>query len=262
MIYVLGGGSVKLNFEVVGGTTQPSNPKENTIWVNTDVEIPRVVFYGGTPGAANYKVEGVVWIKEGYVTSPYFNALITPNSKTNFYCHPLYVYQYINGAWTHKPAMIYRGGAWVELMRYIFKDGKLNEITGFMSSKGTVSTGSVLKFTANSNDYGHWYSKEKIDLTNVNKLSVVVSGGMSWQWGNSPLIGVGTSVPSNNEGQISGLSAYKRLTSGRDGTTYAISSGTYEIDVANINTSVYLVASVISTSSETGSISISKITLE
>lgn len=33
-----------LNFEVVGGTTQPANPKENTIWINTDVEITRWYF--------------------------------------------------------------------------------------------------------------------------------------------------------------------------------------------------------------------------
>lgn len=47
MIYVLsnskvaaGSGSGEgLNFKVVGGTTQPASPKENTIWVNTDTEI-------------------------------------------------------------------------------------------------------------------------------------------------------------------------------------------------------------------------------
>lgn len=33
------GGGAPLNFKVVGGTSQPSNPKENTIWVNTDKEI-------------------------------------------------------------------------------------------------------------------------------------------------------------------------------------------------------------------------------
>ena len=240
---------------MVGGTTQPSNPKENTIWVNTDAEVTQWVFGIGAPGA----VEGRVWIKTSTSNTAQFNAL---KGKNGIWVYPIYAYQYVNGVWVLKPAMIFQGGNWTELERFIFKNGKLNEITGFVSSKGTVSTGSVLKFTANSNDYGHWYSKEKIDLTNVNKLSVVVSGGMSWQYGNSPLIGVGTSVPSNNEGQISELSAYKRLTSGRDGTTYVISAGTYEIDVANINTSVYLVASVISTSSETGSISISKITLE
>ena len=38
MIYVLGGGA-NLNFKVVGGTTAPSDPKENTIWVNTDTAI-------------------------------------------------------------------------------------------------------------------------------------------------------------------------------------------------------------------------------
>ena len=32
-------GSAGLNFKVVGGTTQPANPKENTIWVSADVEI-------------------------------------------------------------------------------------------------------------------------------------------------------------------------------------------------------------------------------
>lgn len=38
MIYVLGGGE-NLNFKVVGGTSAPSNPKENTIWVNTSTAI-------------------------------------------------------------------------------------------------------------------------------------------------------------------------------------------------------------------------------
>lgn len=34
MIYVLGGGA-GLNFKVLGGTVEPAEPKENTIWVNT-----------------------------------------------------------------------------------------------------------------------------------------------------------------------------------------------------------------------------------
>ena len=32
-------GSANLNFNVVGGITAPTNPKENTIWVNTEVPI-------------------------------------------------------------------------------------------------------------------------------------------------------------------------------------------------------------------------------
>ena len=34
-----GGGPAGLNFEIVGGTTQPTNPKENMIWANTAEEI-------------------------------------------------------------------------------------------------------------------------------------------------------------------------------------------------------------------------------
>lgn len=38
------GGGAGLNFKVVGGTTQPTNPKENTIWINTDAEITSWAF--------------------------------------------------------------------------------------------------------------------------------------------------------------------------------------------------------------------------
>lgn len=38
------GGASILNFKVVGGTTQPESPKENTIWVNTGTEISGWVF--------------------------------------------------------------------------------------------------------------------------------------------------------------------------------------------------------------------------
>ena len=34
------GGGVGLNFRIIGGTSTPSNPKENDIWVNTSVDIP------------------------------------------------------------------------------------------------------------------------------------------------------------------------------------------------------------------------------
>ena len=33
------GGGGGLNLKVVGGTTQPTNPRENTIWVNTTTAI-------------------------------------------------------------------------------------------------------------------------------------------------------------------------------------------------------------------------------
>lgn len=44
-----GGTGAGLNFKVVGGTTQPSNPSENTIWVNTDKEITGWIFSAKNP---------------------------------------------------------------------------------------------------------------------------------------------------------------------------------------------------------------------
>lgn len=44
-----GGGPAGLNFEIVGGTTQPTNPKENTIWVNTAQDIHRWDFNAANP---------------------------------------------------------------------------------------------------------------------------------------------------------------------------------------------------------------------
>lgn len=43
-----GGGGAQLNFKVVGNP-QPNNPKENTIWVDTDVKITRWIFSAEKP---------------------------------------------------------------------------------------------------------------------------------------------------------------------------------------------------------------------
>ena len=55
------GGGTSLNFKVVGGTSAPSNPKENTIWVNTDKEITSWHFGTEEPNFYNIKSD-----EEGY----------------------------------------------------------------------------------------------------------------------------------------------------------------------------------------------------
>lgn len=44
---------VELNFKVVGGTSAPSNPTENTIWVNTDIPISSYYFSANMPFAGS-----------------------------------------------------------------------------------------------------------------------------------------------------------------------------------------------------------------
>ena len=52
-----GGGSAALNFKIVGGTTAPSSPSENTIWVNTSTPISDWIFSASQPSRA-FALEG------------------------------------------------------------------------------------------------------------------------------------------------------------------------------------------------------------
>lgn len=50
-----GGGGALLNFEVVGGTTEPTNHKGNTIWVDTDQKITNWIFSASDPNMFDFK---------------------------------------------------------------------------------------------------------------------------------------------------------------------------------------------------------------
>lgn len=50
------GGGASLNFKVVGGTSTPASPKENTIWVNTDTEITSWHFGADEPNVCQTTV--------------------------------------------------------------------------------------------------------------------------------------------------------------------------------------------------------------
>ena len=86
------GGGAALNFKVVGGTTEPASPKENTIWVNTDAEITSWIFSATEPENPS---EGMVWISTGASSNIVFNAL----KKNSVMVYPFAASQYISGAW-------------------------------------------------------------------------------------------------------------------------------------------------------------------
>lgn len=67
-----GSGSTSLNFKVVGGTTEPTSPFENMIWVNTDAEITSWIFSSTTPETP---AEGMVWFLVSTSSDYEFNAL-------------------------------------------------------------------------------------------------------------------------------------------------------------------------------------------
>lgn len=114
-----GGGGAPLNFKVVGGTSTPSSPEENTIWVNTNVEISNWVF---SPIQPTSPKQGLVWFFANTSGSVSFNAL----KKENIRLCPTVAKQYVDGAWVTKTAKGYQNSKWVQLevlKHYIFKAG-------------------------------------------------------------------------------------------------------------------------------------------
>lgn len=114
------GGTDALNFKVVGGTEQPGNPKENTIWVNTETDISGWVFSPEEPAEPS---GGLVWIGLGMASPAPFNAL----KKGGLYCFPASCRQYAGGAWVNADAYLWKDGAWVQfgsaLSPYFYQDG-------------------------------------------------------------------------------------------------------------------------------------------
>lgn len=243
------GGGTALNFKVVGNP-QPESPKENTIWVNTDVPITGWYFAATRP---ENMAEGEVWFPTGKSSTVAFNAL----KKNGIQVCPLSAKQMVSGSLVDVEAKSYQGGAWVDWNRYIFKDGVLSEITGFTSVNGTVAITNTIDFVTNSNAYAHWYSNERIDVTNIDKINVTISddGSRSYAQGNSPLVGVSKSIPTNSSGTIGGLAAHTTFINSEG----PIPSGVYEVNVSEIEGSVYLVFSCIGTQLHTNGLHIDAI---
>ena len=144
-----GGGGGSLNFKVVGGTSAPASPAENTIWVNTAADITGWAF---APAAPETPAEGTVWLKTGLNSPVGFNAL----KKNGLWVYPTACQQYISGAWVAKTAKTYQSGAWVEWLYWLYDTGskkvELRDITSALY--GTESTITWGDDTVEFSEYG------------------------------------------------------------------------------------------------------------
>lgn len=165
-----GGG---LNLKVVGGTTQPTSPKGNTVWVNTSTAINGYAFSNTEP---TNPVAGMVWFSAG--TSS--NAAMNIDKKNTVMLYPRGCKQYVNGAWVTKTAKVYQNGAWVELWTgMLFNDGdEYTVITGGFSAVGeyqsdTGNSGGYLALHAGYGATGAYLTNEPIDLTDFSTLAAI-----------------------------------------------------------------------------------------
>lgn len=183
---------VELNFEVVGGTSQPSNPKENTIWINTSTTITGYKFDTIEPENMN---EGEVWI---YVGS---NSTVAFDIVDGVKMHPLSVKQYISGSWVNVTAMTYQSGKWIEWRDYLFNYSSqsyawqcrgLRYYTSSSNHGGvtpscvTNSDGSVTISMTNNGTVmmtgGCYELVQDYDLTNKNKIIIEYATATGGTW--------------------------------------------------------------------------------
>ena len=139
--FIVGGaGGAPLNFKIVGGTEQPAQPKENTIWVNTENEISSWVC---SPVQPAEPAEGMVWIKTGYNS----NVLVEALKKNSIALYILNAHQYVAEAWAVCSCSVFQNEVWTDTRYWLVKDGQPQyDILGsFKKSKyGSYdSTGSV-----------------------------------------------------------------------------------------------------------------------
>lgn len=175
-----------LNFNVVGGTTQPSSPSENTIWVNTSTAITSYVFSMTQPAAPT---AGMVWIVTGTSSSAEFNAL----KKNEIQVLPQTVKQYVSGAWVSKTGKTYQNGSWTDWTTSLYDSGnEYTELTGGWSSTrtsgGVVTFGSTnikLTYTGDSERTSAVYTTQKVAISGT-KLHCevnITSNGQFFEFG-------------------------------------------------------------------------------
>lgn len=177
----LGGGSGGLNFKIVGGTSEPSSPRENDIWINTDVKITSWVFSATEPETP---VEGMVWISTGTTSTVEFNAL----KKNGIQVYPLSAKQYLDGVWVDKTAKSYQGGEWVEFIvdLDIYYNNKWTLGYLFTALSNTLNGANIFN-DANppyiTHGGGSGVCIKGIDTTHYKTMEAVVSwGGNQWSY--------------------------------------------------------------------------------
>ena len=147
-----GGGNL-LRLKVVGSTSAPSNPKENTIWIKTSVPILECQLF------FNEQVSGDFWKGAGngsvyipfqasnsaYNASTGANITVPKGNFAEFNVNFLGCKQLINAEWVNMDAYIYHGSSWIQFSchryyLYNYLDGQTayDGITGGWNNYETV----------------------------------------------------------------------------------------------------------------------------
>ena len=177
-------GGAGLNFKIVGGTSQPSSPKENTIWIETDTAIGEYQFSATEPTTradGTALQNGDVWICTNVYAGTSFNALKKNGLQVNMsYCR-----QYNGSSWVVKNFKIYTNNKWADIDLVIFDGKAVLSGYSFVTASGDNVTTVIATPVINTNE-GYLYGNtqtlcnvlrltEPIDLTTKTTIEAEVS---------------------------------------------------------------------------------------
>ena len=239
-LHGFGGSGSELSFEVVGGTTQPENPKENTIWVNTDTEISEYSFNATEP---KEPTEGMVWILTITSSVISFNVI----KQNNITIYPVSAKQYINGTWVAMDVKIYQNNIWADFATYLYNAGdECTDLTGGwiviskrnssgnsgQSKAPSLTRGSdTLTMTGVTDSGGMIYTQNKIAISSRKRLTldanVITSTTDSNQMALRILSDIGTYHNSNEVARIIFTNANAK-------------DGLFDLDVSGLNGEYYV----------------------
>lgn len=178
-IIVRRGGS-NLNYKVVGGTSAPSSPSNNTIWVNTSTAITSHVFSATKPTSPS---AGMVWFEVNTSSPAPINAR---KDKNVLYIYPVNCMQYVSSAWVAKTAKVYQDGAWNDFGLIVLDDGVINQSLGGLpeavnegfesftiTSDGALSVYTQALETAVN---GYAFFPNAVDLTPYSRVEITAKG--------------------------------------------------------------------------------------
>lgn len=286
------GGSGGVNFRVVNGLTQPTSPKENTIWVKTDIEIPywttassnKAPAYVAPAGTVTFWWESATSGEVSGTTAAGFMPIKfkATNPPGNMRLKPINCYQNQDGTaagWKSMDAYIYKGGTWVQFSEswngeiydagtsfFPFVKTDTSNFGGYTNNanagtnKGSVTFGTsditlyCYEQSGGNNSAQFFGSSDKIDLSDYSTLKVTFSN-----------LSVSESETKNYV--CVSASPDKVFPGDGDGAAYAkkySSSGaqTISIDISNLNEAYIVVTGRLYSSSKTINATITKIWLE
>lgn len=221
------GGGAPLNFKVVGNP-QPSNPSENTIWLNTDVDITGWYFTSTQPEDMK---QGEVWFFTGTSSVVAFSA----TKKNPVMVCPLSAKQYVDGALVAVTAKSYQSGEWVDWCVYLLNGSDFceditggwsvnSDITGFTVTPSQITSDGLVLTSGSGARMGRVQTKKIIDLTEANTLKFDIDVYTKFNKG------MRVFASQNPTGKVQLFEAETQFSS----------SGTISLDVSNLGAGFYV----------------------